>query len=66
MPLTEVPLFEHEIDSLVELRRVGDHLAGGEPVNVAPDLPVPLPDTPRARLTFSQRSPADGGGLNRK
>ena len=31
VPLTQVPLFEHEIDSLVELRRVGDHLAGGPP-----------------------------------
>ena len=29
VPMTEVPLFEHEVDSLVELRRVGDHLAGG-------------------------------------
>jgi anion-transporting ArsA/GET3 family ATPase len=29
VPLTEVPLFEHEIDSLAELRRVGDYLAGG-------------------------------------
>jgi multidrug efflux pump subunit AcrB len=28
VPTTEVPLFDHEVDSLVELRRVGDHLAG--------------------------------------
>ena len=27
VPTTEVPLFDHEVDSLIELRRVGEHLA---------------------------------------
>jgi anion-transporting ArsA/GET3 family ATPase len=27
VPMTEVPLFERDVDGLVELRRVGDHLA---------------------------------------
>ena len=31
VPTTEVPLFDHEVDSLVELRRVSDHLAGAAP-----------------------------------
>jgi anion-transporting ArsA/GET3 family ATPase len=42
--LTEIPLFEHEIDSLVELRRVGDHLAGERHVDLAHRaIAVPAP-----------------------
>ena len=49
VPRTEVALFEHEIDSLVELRRVGDHLAGVSPFNFArapshfESSPIPSP-----------------------
>jgi anion-transporting ArsA/GET3 family ATPase len=43
VPMTQVPLFEHEVDSLVELRRVGDYLAGGPApvVNAGETYPAP-------------------------
>jgi anion-transporting ArsA/GET3 family ATPase len=53
VPMTEVPLFDREVDSLHELRRVGDYLAGaqGEPagapeaLKVATTTPTPTSTT---------------------
>jgi anion-transporting ArsA/GET3 family ATPase len=28
VPVTEVPLFDHDVENLIELRRIGEHLAG--------------------------------------
>ncbi len=45
VPLTEVPLFEREVDSLVELRRVGDYLAAVPARVVSADETYRAPQT---------------------